>query len=396
MAVVRNIAFALSIVCLVSSTAFAQDEPETLDVDALYRTLRPSFVVVRCMGERFGTGFGIGRAGRIATARHVVACARGLAVELRDGTLLEVRVAAMASEHDVALLEIIGPRAAEVPPLPVREEPAVIGEEVISVGFPVGPEENGPHELAVSRGIVGQRTDDRIVHDALISPGSSGGPLLDGEGRAIGLSFAVPRGSAMALAVPISHLSRLHRVTPENASDPRDPFRFGFDVGLLYEVEDVVPFHFAGIILSLWASAFDQFVATLNAVALGRFPRTLEDGGVLVEGNRFAGELDLGYRLRIDNFPLVFELAGGISIASDHVDRTRYELSVDDPTCDPSATRCPVSLFGVRTGDTSVLARPLLTLRISLGPVMVAYTALFDVERIEATAHRVTLRVGIF
>jgi polysaccharide biosynthesis/export protein len=43
-----------------------------------------------------------------------------------------------------------------------------------------------------------------------------------------------------------------------------------------------------------------------------------------------------------------------------------------------------------------VLTRPLLTLRVAWGPVTLAYTVLFDIQRIEWTAHRVTLRVGLF
>ena len=136
--------------------------------------------------------------------------------------------------------------------------------------------------------------------------------------------------------------------------------------------------------------------ATLRGVALIRFPQTLEEGGVLIEGSRFAGELDLGYRLRLDRFPLVFELAAGFSMGNDRVSEARQELMLVDPSCDPALERCAIRIFGVRTERDHLLARPLVALRVSLGPLTLSYTALFDVERIVATEHRFTLRLGIF
>jgi hypothetical protein len=389
------------IVCALSwSCAFAhaQDEaPErAIDPGALYARLRPSFVVIRCMGERYGTGFGFGLRGRVATARHVVDCPRSLAAELADGSLVAVRVVAMGDAHDLALLEIVGPRARLVPPIEPRTTAPSIGEDVISVGFPIGPEGDGPHDLAVTRGVVAQRTSDRLIHDALISPGSSGGPVLDREGRVIAVSVAVPSGSSVGLAEPVEHLLELHRETPRDAGDPRDSFDFGLDVGIAYAFADVHPFHFIGLEVGLSASVFDQIVATLRGIALIRFPQTLEEGGVLIEGTRFAGELDFGYRLRVDRFPLVFELAGGLSIGNERVSEARQELMLVDPDCDPRIERCAIRLFGVRTERDDLLARPLLTLRVSLGPLTLSYTALFDVERVEATEHRFTLRLGIF
>jgi hypothetical protein len=219
--------------------------------------------------------------------------------------------------------------------------------------------------------------------------------VLDRAGRVVGVSFAVPRGSAVALAVPVEPLVELHRATPTNAGDPRDPFRFAFDVGLSYEVADVgQPFHFAGAQLVLSMSVFDQAIVSLRAIALLRFPQTLEDGRRL-DGVRFAAELDAGYRLRLDGFPLLFELAGGISMGNDHVAEVRQELMLDDPACNPALERCGVSVFEVRATH-DVLARPLLTLRVTLGPLTLAYMVLLDIERIESTAHRVTLRLGLF
>ncbi len=371
-------------------------EPGPIDAGALYRRHRSSFVVLRCQGERYGTGFGFGPPGRVATARHVVTCPRGLAAELADGTIAPVRVVAMSDEHDIALVELSGPAAARVPPLLPDLDRVPVGAEVVSVGFPVGPEGDGAYDLAVTRGIVAERTLDRLVHDALVSPGSSGGPLLDRHGRVVGVTFAVPRGSSVGLAVPVEHLVALSHETPRDAGDPRDPFQFGFDVGLSYTIAGPYPSHFVGLQLALWGAVFDQFVATLRGIASIRLPQTLADGGTQLGGNRFAAEADVGYRLRIDGFPIFFELAGGISVGNDHVSRTNQELMLTNPSCDPTMSRCAVSTYGVTHDSDRILTRPLLTLRATYGPLTLAYTVLFDVESIDATAHRITLRLGIF
>src|SRR5262245_57224585 len=128
-----------------------------------------------------------------------------------DGTRIGVRVVAVGADTDIALLELIGPRAAEIVPIPPREELLPVGGRVVSVGFPIGPEADGPHDFTVSEGILAQRTNDRLIHDAAISPGSSGGPVLDEEGRLIGLNYATPRNSSVAIAVPIEEVLELHR-----------------------------------------------------------------------------------------------------------------------------------------------------------------------------------------
>ena len=58
--------------------------------------------------------------------------------------------------------------------------------------------------------------------------------------------------------------------------------------------------------------------------------------------------------------------------------------------------RCDVRTFAVQREIDQVLSRPLATLRVMYGPLTLEYTVLFDVEHVEQTAHRVTLRLGIF
>jgi S1-C subfamily serine protease len=132
-----------------------------------------------------GTGFVIARAGLIASNAHVIAgCAR---ITLVDGTPLTVLAA--DDRRDLALL-----RAAREFPvaLPLRAEaPAELGESVLILGFPFG--QTLGTGLTVTNGIVTGMTGlggdrRRFQTNAAIQPGSSGGPVLDEQGRVIGIA----------------------------------------------------------------------------------------------------------------------------------------------------------------------------------------------------------------
>jgi S1-C subfamily serine protease len=132
-----------------------------------------------------GTGFVLARDGLIATNAHVVAgCAR---VALVDGTPLTVLVA--DERRDLALLR--APRDFPVA-LPLRAEtPAELGESVLILGFPFG--QTLGTGLTVTNGIVTGMTGlggdrRRFQTNAAIQPGSSGGPVLDEQGRVIGIA----------------------------------------------------------------------------------------------------------------------------------------------------------------------------------------------------------------
>lgn len=367
--------------------------PAPVGAGEVYQRLRSSIVVIRCLGSRWGTGFGFGRPGRVATAAHVAQCPREIVAELADGTQIGARVVAMGDPYDVALLELVGPRAAEVVPLTMRETPLPVGADVIAFGFPIGPDQDGPHDHTVSRGILGQRTREQLIHDASISPGSSGGPVLDEEGRVIGVDFAMPGGgSQVAMAVPIEHVLALHRRTPAHASDPRDPFEIGVELGIDYAGSEGFESNFLGAEIVGWVSAFDQLVGTVRGLILGRLPN-LEDEGTILSGFRWAAEVDLAYRLRIDALPLAFEPNAGFSLGFDHLTRQTEEIMLVDPACDPAMEACAVRRSMSITESDAWLPRPLIGLRIVFGPFVLGYTALFDVERIERSEHRFTLRV---
>lgn len=160
-----------------------------------------------------GSGFLWDTEGHIVTNYHVVEGADFLKVKLTDGTEWEAAVLGMAPEFDVAVLKIEAP-IARLKGLTVgRSDNLEVGQKVYAIGNPFGLDQT------LTTGIVsglGREIDSRsgdkirgvIQTDAAINPGNSGGPLLDSQGRLIGVNTAIlSRSGASAgvgFAVPVN------------------------------------------------------------------------------------------------------------------------------------------------------------------------------------------------
>lgn len=159
-----------------------------------------------------GSGFLIDEAGQILTNYHVVAGALNAGTtELSEGSTitvtfpsragdqLPVKVVGASALYDLALLELVDP--GDLPELVVPIElgdtsTLQVGQKTIAIGNPFG------FEFTVTTGIVsalgrslpgiGEVSDIPLVQtDAAINPGNSGGPLLDSQGRLIGVNTAI-------------------------------------------------------------------------------------------------------------------------------------------------------------------------------------------------------------
>lgn len=139
-------------------------------------------------GQSHGSGFFITSSGLLLTNQHVVGNAKNVRVRLVGGTTLKGTVLRRDKPRDVALVEI---DAEGTQPLPIREKPVKVGEEVFAIGTPLEKFLNA----TVSKGIVSAKrragADLPLIQaDVDIHGGSSGGPLLDRFGNVIGLTFA--------------------------------------------------------------------------------------------------------------------------------------------------------------------------------------------------------------
>ena len=154
-----------------------------------------------------GSGFFVG-AGEIASNLHVVEGAvRGYAKLVGQKTKHDLEgITAVDPRRDLVVLKIA---VADPPVLPLGNSDAIqVGEPVYAVGNPQGLE--GTFSQGVVSSIREVGTDKLLQITAPISPGSSGGPVLNGKGEVIGVSVATFRGGQnLNFAIPSNYLKLL-------------------------------------------------------------------------------------------------------------------------------------------------------------------------------------------
>lgn len=154
-----------------------------------------------------GSGFFV-RDGEIASNLHVVeGAARGYAKLVGQKTKYDIEsITAVDPERDLVVLKI---SAAGSPVLFLGSSDAVqVGESIYAVGNPQGLEGTFSQGIVSSIREVG--ADKLLQITAPISPGSSGGPVLNGRGEVIGVSVATFRGGQnLNFAIPSGYLKSL-------------------------------------------------------------------------------------------------------------------------------------------------------------------------------------------
>jgi S1-C subfamily serine protease len=179
-------------------------------VPEVVRDVQPGVVSVLVRGSR-GAGEGSGIVWRrrvVVTNHHVVTGADEVTIALASGVRIPARVRASDARTDVALLDV----DRDLPPVSFSDRLPTLGELAVALGAPLG------FENTVTAGVVsgldrsipsGGRTPalvGLIQTDAAISPGNSGGALVDAGGRVIGMNVAyIPpqqRAVSIGFAIP--------------------------------------------------------------------------------------------------------------------------------------------------------------------------------------------------
>ena len=174
--------------------------PET--IAGVVRVTLPSVVsVVVDAGAESGSGSGfvLRSDGYLVTNNHVIDAAvaneGSVDVVLNDGRRLSAEVIGRNVSYDIAVLRVDDE---SLLPLSARESGASVGDSVLVIGAPLG------YDFTVTTGIVsavdrpvtvGEADETSYISaiqtDAPINPGNSGGPVLDGEGRFIGMASSM-------------------------------------------------------------------------------------------------------------------------------------------------------------------------------------------------------------
>jgi S1-C subfamily serine protease len=178
------------------------------DIPALVRQVEPSVVTVLTQNG-LGSGIVYKGDGTIVTNAHVVAGVQEVTVALADGQQVPGKVRATDKVSDLAVIQANRnglPAATFQKPLPQ------VGELAVVMGSPLGFEAtvtsgiiSGLHRQIPGSASTGAPLVDLIQTDAAISPGNSGGAVLDAQGEVVGMSVAYipPAAGAVSLGFAI-------------------------------------------------------------------------------------------------------------------------------------------------------------------------------------------------
>jgi putative serine protease PepD len=170
-----------------------------LSVQSIYRLAYKGTVEITA-GQGQGSGFVYDASGHFVTNEHVVDGASSVSVRFWNGKTLTARVVGTDASTDLAVLKVDAP-ASQLFPLSLGDSSTlVVGDQVVAIGSPFGL------EGTVTSGIVSAlhremtspdrfAIDNSIQTDAAINHGNSGGPLLNAQGKVVGVNAQIESDS---------------------------------------------------------------------------------------------------------------------------------------------------------------------------------------------------------
>ncbi|HSO58545.1 MAG TPA: trypsin-like peptidase domain-containing protein, partial [Paenisporosarcina sp.] len=197
----------------------------------------------------FGSGFLFEQKGTVVTNAHVVAGYTEVVLRNKNGQETTGQVIGISDIYDVALIQVDA--YAGTKPLETELNETVIGSEIIALGSPQGFENSASigYLTGLDRSFESEFQYENVYQiDAQISPGSSGGPLLDAiSGKVIGINSALlTADSSIGFSIPfytMEHLLRSWSDSPMSPTEVVDVFSFYDDyIFESPESEESVPY----------------------------------------------------------------------------------------------------------------------------------------------------------
>ena len=213
------------------AAAAVSDEEQTI---AIYEKFNQSVVNITTETYRLnfflepvpeadtGSGTIIDESGHVLTNYHVVNDANEVNITLHDGSVYEGRVIGKDRESDLAIVKF-DPAGKELSPIEFAPEDYQlrVGQKVLAIGNPFG------YDRTLTTGIISGvgrpiRTSENLIltdmiqTDASINPGNSGGPLLNGQGKMIGLNTSIysPTGGSVGIGFAVP-MDKIFHVVPQ-------------------------------------------------------------------------------------------------------------------------------------------------------------------------------------
>ncbi len=210
----------LAVVAMILCLASRSDAQDAAKIDIVERGVKATvFVEVATQaGGASGSGFCIDKSGLFITNAHVVENATSVKLIIDIGQKSQRKVTAEILRTD-AVMDLALLKAAPDTTLTALElsdiETPKLTQAVTTFGFPFGKMlatgDKAPDITVIRSNITSHRTEDEkhryVQFDGQLNPGNSGGPVLDDEGRVVGVAVATVRGAAMNLAIRVKRLS---------------------------------------------------------------------------------------------------------------------------------------------------------------------------------------------
>jgi S1-C subfamily serine protease len=259
--------------------AFKSQDSHALTINEIYRRSAPGVVQVTSTSvvapqvdpfdpfatptpetqQLLGSGFVVDKAGHIVTNYHVVQGAQKVDVSFSNNESLTAHIVGVDPSTDIAVLRVTA-RSRALTPLPLGNSDTVrVGDSVVAIGNPFGLDRTATAGIvsALQRQITAPNSysiDHVIQTDAPINHGNSGGPLINADGRVIGVNsqiqtggtsdgnvgigFAIPINTVKTVAAQLIRNGRAEHAFLGIGADPIDPtlariFRLPTSHGLL-------------------------------------------------------------------------------------------------------------------------------------------------------------------
>lgn len=169
-------------------------------------------------GAGSASGFVIDNKGHIVTNAHVVQEGERLEVTFFDGTTKEASVVGIDATTDLAVIKVSVSEKLLAPIDFGKSKNLKVGQKVLAIGNPFGLDRTLTTGIVSSLGRTLRAENGRLMSgiiqtDAAINPGNSGGPLLDRQGKVIGINSAIfsPIGASVGIgfAIPVETVKRI-------------------------------------------------------------------------------------------------------------------------------------------------------------------------------------------